>query len=150
MGQTIMIVIVVHSSSYYFPGGVADDSDGGSVGVISPVTQQRQSPELTVFIQLLPIIRTGILLGVQHDIAPEAYAQGLISKEVHRNVTSALNRFTPGERTDIFMDEVENRIENDAVVLIEFIDVLRSSDPCYGGLAHMICESSTILCYASP
>ena len=118
------------------------------MGVISPVTQQRQSPELTVFTQHLPAIRRGILHSVQHDIAHEAYAQGLIiSKEVHRNVTGALNRLTPDERTDIFMDELETRIGIDAVVLTEFVDILKSSDPAYyGALVRKISESSRILC----
>ena len=164
MGQTIMILIVVHSSTYYFPGGVAHDtdhgtssyyypggvahdSDGGSVGVISPVTQQRQSPELTVFTQHLPSICTGILHGVQHDIAHKAYAQGLISKEVHRTVTGALNRLTPDERTNFFLYELMTRIKIDAVVLTEFVDILKSSDPAYyGALIRKISESSRILC----
>ena len=115
--------------------------------VLSPVAQQKQSPELAVFTQHLPTIRTGILHGVQHDIAHKAYAQGLISKAVHRNVTGALNRLTPDERTDIFMDELETRIGIDAIVLTKFVDILRSSDPAYyGALVRKISESSRISC----
>ena len=115
--------------------------------MFSPVAQQQQSPELAVFTQHLPTIRTGILHGVQHDIAHKAYAQGLISKAVHRHVTGALNRLTPDERTDIFMDELETRIGIDAVVLTEFVDILKSSDPAYyGALVRKISESSRILC----
>ena len=119
------------------------------MGVISPLTQQRQSPELTVFTQHLPAIRRGILHSVQHDIAHEAYAQGLISKEVHRNVTGALNRLTPDERTDIFMDELETRIGIDAVVLTKFVDILKSSESYYEALVRKISESSRILCNVS-
>ena len=113
----------------------------GSVGVISPVTQQEQSPELTVFMKKLPIIRTGILHSVQHDIAHEAYAQGLISKAVHRTVTGALNRLTADERTDLFMDELESRIRLDSTVLTKFVDLLQRSDStCYGALVGNISE----------
>ena len=115
------------------------------MGLISPVTQQRQSPELTVFTQHLPSIRTGILHGVQHDIAHKAYAQGLISKAVHRIVTGALNRLTPDERTDIFMDELETRIGIDAIVLTEFVDILKSSGSYYEALVRKISESSCVI-----
>ena len=113
------------------------------MGAVALVSQQQQSPELAVFTKHIPTIRMGILHGVQHDIAHEAYAQGLISKAVHRTVTGALNRLTPDERTDLFMEELESRIRIDTTVLTKFVDLLKSS--CYEALVRSISESSRIV-----
>ena len=94
------------------------------------------SLELMVFVDNRPTIRTGILSSVQHDIAHEAFARHLISKEVHRTVTDPSNRWTADERTDKFMEDLESGIRNDGKVLIKFIDMLRQLDAVY--YAHLI------------
>ena len=91
----------------------------------------QHSLELMVFVDNRPTIRTGILSSVQHDIAHEAFARHLISKEVHRTVTDPSNRWTADERTDKFMEDLESGIRNDGMVLIKFIDMLRELDAAY-------------------
>lgn len=84
-----------------------------------------------MFKEIYSAICTGISSTVQHDIAHEAYAKGLISKVVHRTISDPLNRLTKDERTDIFMEELESKITNDPTALIQFVNVLKESDASY-------------------
>lgn len=68
---------------------------------------------------------------VQHDLAHQAYAKGLISKVMHRTVADARNHLTVDERTDLFMEELESKIRIEATALVKFVDVLRESDSVY-------------------
>ena len=112
---------------------------------------QRQSPELTVFLEKRSTIRTGIMSSVQHDVAQKAYARSLISDSVHRNVTGTLNRLTSDERTDIFLDELEQRIRNDPIVLEYFVQVLRQSDAAYYDvIIRIISKSKSTPCELIP
>ena len=84
-----------------------------------------------MFRENLPIIHIGVLSNVQHGLATTAYAQGLISERVHRDVTDALNRLTADERTKIFLNELELQIHNDTNVLPKFVDMLKQADPLH-------------------
>lgn len=91
----------------------------------------RQSPRLSVFQSNYATIRTRISNSVQHELVHEAYAKGLVSKEVHRTVSSASNRLTLDERTDIFMDELESKIISDPAAMEQFVEMLKGSDASY-------------------
>ena len=46
-------------------------------------------------------------------------------------MTDPLNLLTADQRTDIFLNELESSIRNDASVLTVFVEVLRQSDAAY-------------------
>ena len=96
-----------------------------------------------MFLEQRPVIRRGILSSVQYTIAPGAYARGLISEGVHRTMTDPLNLLTADQRTDIFLNELESSIRNDASVLTAFVEVLMQSDAAYyATIIRIISESN--------
>ena len=84
-----------------------------------------------MFLEKRVTIRTGIMSTVQHDLAHEAFAKGLISKGVHRTVTDSRNNWTVDARTDAFLEELESKIRLDCTALKIFVDVLMESDAAY-------------------
>ena len=98
---------------------------------IPPYPTIVQSPELSVFLEKLPVIRNGIFNSIQHGIAPRAYACGLTCQESHRAIMDSHSNLTADMRTDIFLNDLESRIRIDAASLTTFIEVLTQSDAAY-------------------
>ena len=108
-----------------------------------PEMQQSHSSQWTVFLEHRCDIHTGISNSV-HKVAHGAFAKNLISDRVHSDVTGTSSRLTAYERTEVFLEELGCRIQNDPTVLGKFVDVLRELDAeYYRALIEAISESCT-------
>ncbi len=75
------------------------------------------------------------------DLTDKAFSKGLISEEVKSQVTSRLVSRTEEERTQVFLDAINNRIKADGFAFEKFLTILED-EPAFSTLGQRLRKQS--------
>ncbi len=97
--------------------------------------------EVSAFQALYSDLKAVLKSGVG-DLADKAFSKGLISEEVKSRVTSRLVSLTEGERTQIFLNAINNRIKVDRSAFEDFLTILED-EPAFSTIGQRLKKQST-------
>ncbi len=79
--------------------------------------------EVSAFQALYSVLKAVLKSGLG-DLTDKAYSKGLISEEVKSQVTSRLVSRTEEERTQVFLDAINDMIKADGFAFEKFLTIL--------------------------
>ncbi len=97
--------------------------------------------EVSAFQALYSHLKAVLKSGVG-DLTDKAFSKGLISEEVKSQVTSRLVSLTEGERTQIFLDAINDRIKVNRSAFKDFLAILED-EPAFSTLGQRLRKQST-------
>ncbi len=99
--------------------------------------EAKSSAFQALYSDLKAVLKSGV-----GDLTDKAFSKGLISEEVKSQVTSRLVSLTEGERTQIFLDAINNGIKVDGSAFEDFLAILED-EPAFSTLGQRLRKQST-------